>query len=70
METCFGFFSHFIFDDRPISLEAPNHFSKNSPVVRISENNDLGSFIQEWAFRPPAYSFTQNHRAQESLEME
>lgn len=31
----FGFF--FIFDDRPISLEAPNHFDKNSPVPCASE---------------------------------
>ena len=42
-----GFFSHFIFDDRPISLEAPSHFGKNTPVLHISEKNALGSFIQE-----------------------
>lgn len=31
------FWFFFIFDDRPISLEAPNHFDKNSPVPCASE---------------------------------
>lgn len=38
----------FIFNVKTISLEIPNHFAKNIPVLHISEKkNYLGSFIQE-----------------------
>lgn len=41
----FFFPPHFISDVRPISLEAPNHFGKNTPVLHISEKkNKFGQF--------------------------